>query len=233
MLRAVALICVLSFTATANADRKKALALHKKGIAAYEQRDYEGAMDLFRRAAAADQKLHRAHYHLAAMASILGDVDLVIAQIRHLKKEKGGVPKGLLLMAHGDPDFARASVDAEVRHLLGLETYARLTDADKVAEWGGVWSADGVACTTPAVTLRFSADGTVTGTIVETCEGKVVEKEQTGTWDVTSRSVTLDPLWPVGGTMSLACTATECMTIKDPAYPAGATRLHRGVPVWK
>ena len=193
-------------------------------------------MQQFAQALAADPSFVAAHYDLASVAAIVGDLPTVRGELAWMAKSSDKEAARLLNKARMDPDLDAASTDPEVRRLINAPAWAENSLHDNLTERSGVWSAEGAECGTPAFRFKFSDSGSFTGSAVVTCKGKKQSQTIKGTWELTGDKVALKAAKAKSGanldgvTLSPArCKGSavegSCLSV------AGAdTLLHRGVP---
>ena len=173
------------------ANRGKARARNVAGLIAMRKGDWKGAIKAFDDAIELDESSVLPHYNLASVASIYGDVATVRRELRWLQASHGQAAQRALAKAKVDPDLDFASIDPEVRKLLGVPPLPT-TAADRVTERDGVWSSDGVTCKSPSTILTFAKGGTLHVTVLAECHGKRTTHALEGHWSAGKKPGTLE-----------------------------------------
>src|SRR5437588_5190723 len=104
-------LCLVLAAAAAHADPAQGKKLNAQGMQRVAHQDWAGALELFRKAIAADPDAVLAHYNAASMESRLGKIDLAAQDLAWLAASTD--PAAARALAHGvtDPDLERASMD--------------------------------------------------------------------------------------------------------------------------
>ncbi len=184
-------LCLVLAVAAAHADPAQSKNLNAQGMQRVAKRDWSGALELFKKAIAADPDSVLAHYNAASMESRLGRIDDAAADLAWLAAAKD--PAAARALAHGksDPDLERASLDPRVRAALGWPALESMTGDALVLERSGVWSADGSACGAPGLTLTFTKGGGLAVEIHWGCDANESDTTEKGTWAPKGKGVTL------------------------------------------
>ena len=172
----------------ARADRAAAVKLTKAAVKQhYKQKEWKEAIAAYRAALVADPSYVTAHYYIASAASIIGDLATVRAELTWLKASTDKEAKKVLKTALKDPDLDRASLDPEVRKLLGLPALETLTPEQRLLERRGTWSmgfrGDGMCGDGAFITMVFKKGGKLS--LVQTpCNdnGAYLDTDGKGTW---------------------------------------------------
>jgi hypothetical protein len=165
----------------AKADRDAARKANADGMAALLKGRADAAAGAFHTAIAADSSFVLPHYNLASIASIVGDVPVVRRELAWLAASRDQGARTALDRAKTDPDLDFASVDPQVRKLIGAPAFPAVAK-DRLVERRGVWSADGKSCGAPALTLTFAAAAKLQLSAITECKGKRDVKSAIGTW---------------------------------------------------
>jgi hypothetical protein len=207
------------------ANHARARARNIAGLAAMREGKWQAAIDAFGDAIGLDESFVIPHYNLASAASINGDVATVRRELRWLHASHAGAARRALAHGKTDPDLDFASIDPEVRTLLG-EPPLPAAAADLVTERDGVWSSDGVTCKRPSTILTFAKGGTLMATLLSECKGKRTTRALAGHWSAGKKPGTLD-LQLAKATPGLAAKATLGPVACD-YYAAGDTEAASG-----
>lgn len=178
----VIVLGALAMTAArADADAKEARKLNAKGMKLYKKKKFEQAQAVFVKAIAADATMVIPHYNLASVAAINFDTEVVIEQLTWLKGSSDPAAAKRLVKARSDPDFRHAAGHPKVREMIGLPALDAMS-ADRVLEYGGVWSGTDVGCSAAWYEYRFAKDGTYNGRSY--CGDDGVVRKSKGKWSI-------------------------------------------------
>ncbi len=172
----------------ARADRAAAVKLTKAAVKQhYNKKEWKEAIAAYRAALAADPTYVTAHYYVASAASIVGDLATVRAELTWLEASTDKEARKVLKTALKDPDLDRASLDPEVRKLLGLPALDTLTPEQRLLERRGTWSiqftGDSPCDEGSFITLVFKKGGKLTITRTGCNDnGEYLDDDAKGTW---------------------------------------------------
>ncbi|MCC6995821.1 MAG: hypothetical protein IT370_14520 [Deltaproteobacteria bacterium] len=197
----------------------------------------------------ADPTYVTAHYYIASAASVIGDFAVVRAELTWLKASTDKEAKKVLKTALKDPDLDRASVDPEVRKLLGLPALDTQTPEQRLLERRGTWSiqfrGDSPCDDGSFITLAFKKGGKLTITRTGCNDnGEYLHDAAKGTWklaadgalkltgvsvdaEVTDGAVKDGTLRPCPRGLAGACFVTTMLLHLDQDDPENVT-LYRG-----
>ena len=233
-MRAAILVC-LSLAASAHADVAEGKKLNVAGMKKVNKQDWSGALELFKKAIAADPGAVLAHYNAASMESRLDKIDDCLADLAWLAKSSD--PAAAKALAHGknDPDLERASMDPRVRAIIGVPELASMTGDAIALERSGVWGEDGSACGAPGYTLTFKKGGALIAKSDWGCNDGEEHVDEPGTWKAKGASVivTSKTLFKNATATFGPCDAdkpgTWCLLVTD-AKDGNDHAFHRGPP---
>lgn len=204
-----------------------------RGMRALLARDYTAAAAAFHDAVTADPTFLVAHYNLASVSSIVGDLATVRTELELLRGSKDPAAAKMLAKARdGDPDFDFASTDPYVRAALGLPVYPSDANA-RLFERNAIWSTEGEGCDAPAATLKFSAkkakfDYPIQATAF-VCKAK--PKVGKAAWSDGLSELFFNLQYPgLGDQPKLAWTTCPDSTVEGACFIANKRLFHRGIP---
>jgi hypothetical protein len=190
-MKMLALVTAALLTGQAPAD---ALALNRAGFALYEQGRFEDALEKFREAAAADDRLAIAHYNAAATMARLRTLNRVCETNAYVSSIFEELERAIALdprrrmRAREDRDFA--SVQTSARWQLAVRRYDARRDLAQIliaSDWWG--PAPGAHGNTSFI--AFKADGSVSGWELDPSTDEVRQRPLDGRWVVARGKVTI------------------------------------------
>ena len=188
----ITVVVVLGLTATASADRKKAMQLNAQGMKKYAKKDPQGAAKLFEKAIKEDETLAYAHYNLASMASLNHEFLVTIRELEWCKKSTDPVAAKLMAKAKTDKDLEDALMHPRVRELAGLPALETIPIDQVLLERSGIWGEEQSACAGASATFWFKK-GTFTVKAQAGCNEYNEEFKTSGTWSVKDGKLVLVP----------------------------------------
>jgi hypothetical protein len=209
-------------------DRPAAKAKNIEGMKALGKQDYANAAVAFKAAIQADATFLLAHYNLASVASVAGDLATARAELDAINKDGSAEAKKMLAQAKSDPDLDFSSTDPGVRTLIGAGGYP--TDATKrLIERNGIWSSEGPGCqeqTGATVMLKLSKGGRLA--ITPICDGaKLYTNDEK--WTVKALILENAPLLG-DGDLTILWTKCPGSDVDGSCFQVGDRTFHRGVP---
>jgi hypothetical protein len=204
----------------AGADPKKAKALNVKGMKKYKKKDYWAAKELFAQAVAEDPAYVTAHYNLASMAGLIGELELATKELEWLKASTDPEAAKKLAKAKKDPDLYPLTTAPSIRALLGLPALDTLPVADALLENGGVWGSNGSWCGGEGTTLTFKKGGKLAIQQEWGCNEDHDAPKETGTWKIVDGALVVASKKMLAGAKPAAwqpCTGDEkllCLVIE-------------------
>ncbi len=181
-------------------DAALGAALNLEGLARYREGDHHAARVAFTQAVAADPTLPAAHYNLAAISAIFGDVEVARRELGWLRASKDKRSKVFLDKVPRDDDFSRISDDPEHRKLVGLPPMQpNLEPMGRLLETrldGALWSLPAATCEQRTIVLSFSVN-TVKATLRSCPEWDGVKADTlTGIWTPNTNSASIELALP-------------------------------------
>ena len=230
---AIALVLIMS--PALHADVAAGKKLNVQGMQKVGKKDWSGALELFKKAIAADPDAVLAHYNAASMESRLAKLDDCVADLTWLAKSSD--PAAAKALAHGksDPDLERASMDPRVRTIIGVPELGSMTGDAIALERSGVWGEDGSACGAPGFTLTFKKGGALIAQSDWGCNDGEDHVNEPGTWKAKGASVivTSKTLFKNATATFGPCDAEKpgalCLLVTD-AKDGNDHAFHRGPP---
>jgi hypothetical protein len=224
-------IDVASLRLRPTVDRRRSKAINATGLAAHRRGEWDAARRAFEKSIALDVDYGWAHYNLASVASIQGDVATALRELRWLAAATDARSRTALAKAKVDADLDFASIDPDVRAVIGLPPYPADTAA-RLTERRGTWSNAGVTCKTPAIVLTFGASDALSITAVDECNGQRTQSTKVGTWR--DGALSLDaPFAGIPAKATIAWTACDRFTDGDRSFPDGTCFALKEAPALK
>jgi hypothetical protein len=212
-------------------DRNGSQAANLRGLAATKKHDYAAANTAFVEAVKLDDSYVFPHYNHASIASIMGDLPAVRAELEWLTKSKDPDAAKLVKKGRdGDPDLDFASTDPDVRRLLGAPAYPA-DPLKRLSERTGVWSTEADGCEKPAATLKLSTRKQGVAWEMEVTALVCNAKPKVGKRNYQADELFFDMQFPgLGDQPKLTWTRCPGSQVDGSCFTANNRTFHRGVP---